>query len=117
VRCYPDELSLVAQQACEQVVKTLMSGLALHSLMESTVDHTDTLSCQTAMFSPPVHKLVEPPVIARLDSNAPIVVPSVDHFPSSTFKRPDNHISSRRSHRRCSPRLGFPALEERMLTA
>jgi hypothetical protein len=29
VRCYPDELSLVAQQACEQVVKTLMSGLAL----------------------------------------------------------------------------------------
>jgi predicted adenine nucleotide alpha hydrolase (AANH) superfamily ATPase len=30
VRCYPDELSLVAQQACEQVVKTLMSGLALH---------------------------------------------------------------------------------------
>jgi hypothetical protein len=45
VRCYPDELSLVAQQACEQVVKTLMSGLALHSLMESTVDHTDTLSC------------------------------------------------------------------------
>jgi hypothetical protein len=45
VRCYPDEVSLVAQQACEQVVKTLMSGLALHSLMESTVDHTDTLSC------------------------------------------------------------------------
>jgi hypothetical protein len=39
------QLSLVAQQACEQVVKTLMSGLALHSLMESTVDHTDTLSC------------------------------------------------------------------------
>jgi hypothetical protein len=27
VRCYPDEVSLVAQQACEQVVKTLMSGL------------------------------------------------------------------------------------------
>jgi hypothetical protein len=35
VRSYPDEVSLVAQQACEQVVKTLMSGLALHSLMES----------------------------------------------------------------------------------
>jgi hypothetical protein len=45
VRCYPDEVSLVAQQTCEQVVKTLISGLALHSLMESTVDHTDTLSC------------------------------------------------------------------------
>jgi hypothetical protein len=41
VRCYPDEVSLVAQQACEQVVKTLMSELALHSLMESMVDHTD----------------------------------------------------------------------------
>ena len=49
---------------------------------------------QTSMFSPPVHKLVEPPVIARLDSNAPIFVPSVDHFPSSTFKRPDNHMDS-----------------------
>ena len=41
MRCYPDEVSLVAQQACEQVVKTLMSELALHSLMESMVDHTD----------------------------------------------------------------------------
>ena len=49
---------------------------------------------QTSMFSPPVHKLAEPPVIARLDSNAPIFVPSVDHFPSSTFKRPDNHMDS-----------------------
>jgi hypothetical protein len=46
------------------------------------------------MFSQPVHKLAEPPVIPRLDSNAPIVVPSVDHFPSSTFKRPDNHMES-----------------------
>ena len=44
MRCYPDEVSLVAQQASEQVVKTLMSGLALHSLMESMVDHTD-MSC------------------------------------------------------------------------
>ena len=49
---------------------------------------------QTSMFSQPVHKLAEPPVIPRLDSNAPIVVPSVDHFPSSTFKRPDNHMES-----------------------
>ena len=44
MRCYPDEVSLVAQQACEQVVKTLIPGLALHSLMESMVDHTD-MSC------------------------------------------------------------------------
>ena len=51
---------------------------------------------QTSMFSPPVHKLVEPPVIPRLDSNAPIFVSSVDHFASSTFKRPDNHMDSNR---------------------
>ena len=49
---------------------------------------------QTSMFSQPVHKLAEPPVIPRLDSNASIFVPSVDHFPSSTFKRPDNHMDS-----------------------
>jgi hypothetical protein len=42
VRCYPDEVSLVAQQACEQVVKTMMKGI-MEDLQVSDAEQIDLL--------------------------------------------------------------------------